>query len=235
MNIGATVVTSSSEMIRGLVRVTRSASNDGSRRLLRRLSVAGAGVRAEWNASTTSAAQSRAPTSRWAARRPGGSRLSTIAAPTPIWSSGDRQHDRRDRPSSCSAGSGRAPSRDSQRQHQAQESEGEHPVSPMQGRQGLGRWQHCAVAEREPEAEQAGMKIGDLGPEQDDHETRAPRRPIRGDVLRCRVDSAVRGPPAPARSAVTMSTASSTIAFARWVITTQGGSASLTVTAPSNT
>ena len=32
MNIGATVVTSRSEMIRGLVRVTRSASRDGVRR-----------------------------------------------------------------------------------------------------------------------------------------------------------------------------------------------------------
>jgi hypothetical protein len=45
MNIGATVVTSSSEMIRGLVSVTRSAASEGS--LDSHASEAFSGVRAE--------------------------------------------------------------------------------------------------------------------------------------------------------------------------------------------
>ena len=87
MNIGATVVTSSREMIRGLVRVTRSASRDGAGRTG---SAAGsptwAGVRPEWKVRITNPAQIRAPTSRCAALSAGGRSPSTMAAAIPTCS-----------------------------------------------------------------------------------------------------------------------------------------------------
>ena len=113
--------------------------------------------------------------------------------------------------------------------------EGEHPVRPVQRGQGGGGRQHAAVAEREAEAEEAGVEVGDLRAEQDDHE--AERRPWRAPSRGRRAALAAgRGPPAaPARSATTISAASSSMALARWVMITQGGSASFTVTAPSST
>jgi hypothetical protein len=68
--VGATVVTSSSDMIRGFVRVTRSESKVGCCALSSE--VAGAGVRRETKSRTTSVVHNKVPTSTCAARRPGG-------------------------------------------------------------------------------------------------------------------------------------------------------------------
>ena len=87
MNIGAIVVTSRSEMIRGLVSVTRSAASEG-RRLPARLGLAGRRRRPCRPTRTTSTHQRRphrgADQADAAARSAGGSRWSTMAAATAI-------------------------------------------------------------------------------------------------------------------------------------------------------
>ena len=239
MNIGATVVTSSSEMIRGLVSVTRSAPRDGCR-MPGSASTASARRRAS-GASGTPAAPARprpaVPTSRCSARSAGGQQvqhhgrghrdLDQVAASTSAAAPAELPPRPR-RPAAHPA---------HQHEREAEEGEGEHPVGPVQRGEGAAGRQHAAVAEREAEAEEAGVEVGDLGAEQDDHEAERGRgqRPARGAP--CRGSRRRRRGPsgAPARSATTSSVASSTIALARWVMITQGGSASLTVTAPSST
>ena len=109
------------------------------------------------------------------------------------------------------------------------------PGGPSGARPARLRRQRAAVAERKAEAEQARVEVGDLGPEQDHHEPQGGGRQhqtVRAVPLGRR---AGRPAGAEARSAVTSRAASSSIALAKWVMTTDGGRTSLTVTAPSST
>ena len=131
-----------------------------------------AGVRAEWNTRTTSAAQSECPDQQVRRPQAGGSSRSTMAAATnPIWSRAMPQHEPPDqRRESAPCGSAARSEPDSEREQQRQKDEGEYPVGPGQHCQRSGRRRMRAITEREPEAEQAGVEVGDLGPEQDHHE-----------------------------------------------------------------
>ena len=237
MNIGATVVTSSSEMIRGLVSVTRSR---GQRRLrldfprLRGLQRRARGVE---RPARTSAAQSSGAHQQVQRPEPGGEQVQDHGRGHRDLDQRDGQHDgrRSAAPRAVSMARDRR-SRLTSSPSTSQEPKREHPVGPVQPREGAVGWRGAPVAEGKAQAKKAGVEVGDLGPEEDDHEPegrRGEHQPVVAvTLLPCDWG---RGPPAPARRPITRSVARSTIAFARWMMTTQGGRTSLTVTAPRRT
>ena len=90
----------------------------------------------------------------------------------------------------------------------------------MQRGERSGRGQQASVAERETEAQQAGVEVRDLGPEED-HDK--PERGLGEDQRWAGMANLAAPPSSPALSATTSNVASSSIALARWMMMTQGG------------
>ncbi len=242
MNIGAMVVTSSSEMMRGLVRVTRSARMDGcfapgGADIGSVSATASSGVRAEWKASTTSATHTSVPTSRCSARSSPGSRLRIMAAATPTWAT--------------VAASTRAAQRRSCRPSWLVPRETPATTTPSTTRKRKAsarcvQWRTASGAaggsadplqSGKPRHSRPASKLATWAP---NRITTKPSAAV-ASTSRCLGCRAERGSgaraagSAPARSPTTSRVVRSTIALAKWVMTTQGGRTSFTVTAPRST
>ena len=259
-NIGKTVVTSSSEMMRGLVRVIRSRNTDGGGSAARPLGGsaesggsgdAGASAAVSlgvWRlraTTSTSATHTSVPASRCAARSHWGRVCRTMVAATMTCS---RVTPRR--PLTLARSGSAASSR-------RREIATLRRATAPRNRKASTRWIQCSAPRGtsggsnplpwqrgNPGQTQPALRFATLAPRR---MTRKPR-PAVARTRGCQrwrlvgwaagrlVDaSAGRTDSSPALSAVTWRAASSNMALARWAMTTPAGSSSLTVTAPRST
>ena len=189
MNIGATVVTSSSEMIRGLVRVTRSARRDG----LGQLRSPPGRVVGRFCGSTTGVSpgvecqdhqgrpdeRAHQEVSHPERRR---QQLEHHGHGDTDLGYGGRHHQSDRAPERPAGGVGAPAQPDGERDNESEEAEREGAMGPGQKSQRAPGGKDRPVTEWKAQAQQAGVEVGHLCPEQDHHEPQSGRgehQPVR--------------------------------------------------------